>query len=107
MAMLVTDPALADRLIAERRAAGEDRYDEVWDGVYVTTPFPNPEHQDLATRLAGTFLQAVNFDPRVKVYTGVNVSDRETKWKQNFRIPDVAVYFPTTSASRLKNHWVG
>ena len=45
MSLLVSDPELKERLLAERRASGGDRYDEVWDGVYVMSPLADDEHQ--------------------------------------------------------------
>ena len=42
--MTVTDPHEKERLIAERRAAGGDKYDEVWEGDYVLAPIADDEH---------------------------------------------------------------
>ena len=53
MSILVIDPALSERLLAERRKSGGDRYDEVWDGVYIMSPLANDEHQEIATGLGG------------------------------------------------------
>src|SRR5207249_2384332 len=41
------------------------------------------------------------------VYAGVNVSDREVKWRKSFRCPDVAVFFPGNPAQDRKTHWFG
>ena len=38
MALMVLDPTAEKRLKAERQASGLDRYDEVWEGVYVMVP---------------------------------------------------------------------
>lgn len=107
MAVLVIDPLVEDYLLAERRAAGGDRYDEVWDGVYLMSPIPNSEHQQLAGRLTGVFLELVGWNPRVEVYPGINVSDREDDWTQNYRVPDVAVFLENTRAKNLVTHWLG
>ena len=48
MVALITDPNLEDRLVAQRRADGTDKYDEVWEGMYVMAPMANNEHQDLS-----------------------------------------------------------
>jgi hypothetical protein len=45
MTALIADPGFAERIIAERRARGRDRKDEVWEGVYVIMPDPNVDHQ--------------------------------------------------------------
>lgn len=42
---LVADPQISEKLIAERKALGLDRFDEVWEGVYVMPPMANNEHQ--------------------------------------------------------------
>jgi hypothetical protein len=36
--MVVLERSVEKRLRAERQASGADRYDEVWDGVYVMAP---------------------------------------------------------------------
>ena len=43
MLTLVTDPAISLRLIQQRRDAGIDQFDEVWEGMYVMAPAPNDE----------------------------------------------------------------
>lgn len=45
--MLIYDSAMSDALVAERREQGTDKYDEVWNGLYVVSPLANTEHQDL------------------------------------------------------------
>ena len=51
MVALITDPHLEDRLIAQRRADGTDKFDEVWEGMYVMAPRANNEHQGLVDDL--------------------------------------------------------
>ena len=46
MATVIMDERLADRLREERKAAGSDRWDEVWEGTYMMAPLPNNEHQE-------------------------------------------------------------
>ncbi len=107
MDMLVTDPTVQDRLIAERQLSGGDRYDEVWEGTYVMAPIADNEHQDLQGRLASVFLQVVGGDRQTKVLPGTNISDREDGWEHNYRCPDVAVFLPGTSARDCGNALVG
>ncbi|MGA2798203.1 MAG: hypothetical protein ABSE63_11525 [Thermoguttaceae bacterium] len=45
MAVLITDPSLEERFIGERKICGSDRWNEVWEGVYIADPLPNNEHQ--------------------------------------------------------------
>jgi hypothetical protein len=107
MAVLITDPRVEDALLAERRATGADRYDEVWEGVYWIPPMPNIEHQGIAARLAAVFLQFFDFDPRIQVFAGANVADQEEDWTYNYRVPDIAVYLERTLARNRGTHWLG
>lgn len=43
-----------ERLLAERRARGEDRFDEMWDGVLHMVPPPSGWHQRLGAELVMT-----------------------------------------------------
>ena len=52
MAMLSVNPVDLAHLIRELRECGGDRYDEVWDGVYVMSPLADNEHQQLGFALA-------------------------------------------------------
>jgi len=94
MTTMITDRHLEARLIAERQTLGHDRYDEVWEGVYVMSPLANNEHQQFAFRLAMVLQEAMGFDSDANVYAGVNVSDRRDDWTSNYRVPDVAVVLP-------------
>ncbi|MEW4571032.1 Uma2 family endonuclease [Tautonia sp. JC769] len=107
MATLVLDSYVEERLLEQRRASGGDRFDEVWDGVYVMSPLANNEHQLIATQLSGILQIALNFGERGLVFAGVNVTDRQEDWKQNYRCPDVAVFLNGTSAVNRESHWFG
>jgi Uma2 family endonuclease len=107
MPTLVLDPYVEERIRAEREASGADRYDEVWEGVYMMAPLADDEHQDLQTQLGGVLLIRVGWTGLGQVRTGVNVSDREKGWKENYRIPDVAVFLPDTTARNCDTFWLG
>ena len=107
MSILVTDTALADELLAGRRASGGDRYDEVWEGVYVMSPLANDDHQRLVTEFAFVLQTIVGIPGLGDVRAGTNVSDREEGWSQNYRCPDVAVRLNGGRARICKTHWVG
>jgi Uma2 family endonuclease len=107
MAILITDHRLGDRLKAERQEAGADRYDEVWDGVYVVPPMPNDEHQELVMGVGSVFHIAVFWAGHGEVRPGVNVSDREAGWEHSYRIPDVAVFLRGGRARNCGTHWCG
>jgi len=107
MSILVTDTALADELLAGRRASGGDRHDEVWEGVYVMSPLANDDHQRLVTRFSAILEVVIGIPGLGDVRAGTNVSDREEGWSQNYRCPDVAVRLNGGRARICKTHWVG
>jgi Uma2 family endonuclease len=104
---LITDRNLEERLIAQRRADGTDKYDEVWEGLYVMAPMANNEHQDLVDDLCTILTLAVKWPGLGRVNPGVNVSDRKTQWQENYRCPDVAVFLNETEAEDCGTHWFG
>lgn len=107
MVALLNDPYLQRQLMRRRRAWGADRYDEVWDGVYIMNAMPNNQHQDFVSRL--TYIcQFLIVDPGLgRVHHGCNVTDRITKWRQNYRCPDVAVFLNGTKAIDKGSYWFG
>ncbi len=107
MAMMVLDPNVEERLRAEREASGADRYDEVWDGVYMVAALANNQHQDLKTGLGAALQFAVGWDAEATVLDGANASDRDDGWEHNYRIPDVVVVLPGSVARDCGTHWCG
>ena len=74
MMLIVTDPRDQERFIAERRAAGADRFDEVWEGDYVMAPLADDEHQDIQAGLVMVFRLVL--DRKGRVRAGINVTDQ-------------------------------
>lgn len=107
MSALILDPGLVEQMIEQRRAWGADKHDEMWDGVYVMTPLPNNEHQQLAMMLAHALYETVAKEKLGEVFPGVNISDREDDWTKNYRCPDVVVFLNDTQAKDCDTHWVG
>jgi len=107
MALMVLDPAAEKRLKAERELSGADRYDEVWEGVYMMAPLVDNEHQDLQLALGGVFAFAIVWAGIGRAQTGANVSDRERGWEHNYRIPDIVVVLPGSVARDCGSHWCG
>jgi Uma2 family endonuclease len=103
----VCDPASAERLLAERRALGQDRHDEVWDGVYVMAPEAGDQHQSLVGHLIGILWTVIDLPGLGKVRPGVNISDRDQGWVDNYRVPDVAVFLEGCTARNRESHWLG
>ncbi len=105
--VLVKDADQAEELIQERKRKGADRYDEVWDGVYVMPSMPSLEHQELVHDLGTTFDEVVRRPRLGKVYPGVNVSDRGSDWKTNYRVPDLVVVLKNSRAVSHSTHVQG
>jgi Uma2 family endonuclease len=107
MTLLVTDPDLEAQLIAQRQASGGDRFDEVWEGLYVMAPLANNEHQDLQLDFAAAIKQLIGWGKPVRIGAGANVSDRNQDWQYNYRCPDVVVFLPGNPAIDRDTHWQG
>jgi Uma2 family endonuclease len=107
MATLVIDPYVEQQIRAQRAEWGADRFDEVWEGIYIMTPVPNLEHQDIATGLSTIFRIVIQWGGLGIVYQEVNVSDRERDWEHNYRVPDVAVVLNGTQAKSCATHLCG
>jgi Uma2 family endonuclease len=105
MTIVSVQPSELKRMIRERRNSGADRYDEVWDGVYVMSPLADNEHQLIGFRLATIIATALG--SLAQVYPGCNVSDRPKRWQRNYRCPDVAVFLPGNPAQDRQTHWYG
>jgi Uma2 family endonuclease len=107
MPVFIADPDVERRLRAERRAAGSDKYDEVWDGVYIVMPLPDIEHQRIVSLINSYLVLTVDAAGLGQSFPGVNVSDRRRQWKQNYREPDVAVFLNGNPAEDCGTHWLG
>ena len=107
MVALILEPWLEEQVIARRRETGADRFDEVWDGVYVMSPLPNDEHQEVATGITSVLYPTVHMTGLGKVRQGVNVSDRQDDWTKNYRCPDVVAFLNDTRAVNCDTYWYG
>ena len=107
MTALITDPKLEEKLIAQRQATGADKFDEVWDGVYVMAPLANDEHQYLVKELTAILTIVIDWPKLGQTRPGVNISDRKDDWTNNYRCPDVAVFLNDTKAENCGAFWFG
>ena len=107
MPALVLDEQAEEQILAQRRAAGHDRFDEVWDGVYVLAPLANNEQHSVATELSTILTLVCRWELGGQAFGGCNVSDQETDWRQNYRCPDVAVFFKENPAQDRGPYWYG
>jgi hypothetical protein len=84
--VLDPQPSEIDELLERRRAAGADRWDEVWDGVLHMIPPPSVNHQRLASqlhRLLGPLADQAGFVLTAEVGIGSGQHD--------YRTPDLAL----------------
>jgi Uma2 family endonuclease len=107
VALVSLEPNELKRLVRQRRDSGADRFDEVWDGVYVMAPLADNEHQRLGLKLAIGLTDAVGSPDTIQIFAGCNVSDQATRWKRNYRCPDLAIFLPGNTAIDRKTHWYG
>jgi Uma2 family endonuclease len=107
MDTLILDPQQSQRLLAERHARGLDRFDEVWEGVYVMAPAPNDEHQQVTTRLSRPFLDVVEDAGLGTVRIGVNLAAEAVDWQHDYRVPDLAVFLNDSAAVCHGAFWSG
>jgi Uma2 family endonuclease len=107
MATFISDPELKKKLRAAREAMGSDRYDEVWEGVYMMAPMPDDEHQELVALLTSILVEVMRWPGLGEVRPGVNVSNQREDWKQDYGVPDVAVLLKEGHAENLGTHWFG
>jgi Uma2 family endonuclease len=107
MALLILSRPVEQSIRAEREALGIDRRDEVWDGVYVMSPEADDQHQDLVGEFDSILREIIARRKLGKVRPGVNVSDRDKNWRQNYRVPDVVVFLRGTKAKNRGKYWHG
>ena len=100
MSTLVKDPAPPEfeALLARRRSLGQDRFDEVWEGVLHMNPAPTYEHQRLSQRLAVILDPLVSAAGLEAVVGGVNIGD-----PRDYRIPDGSLHRPGSGGTYLSS----
>src|SRR4051812_18587921 len=91
MKMAILADYILDSLIEERKRLGLDRYDEVWEGMYVMPSMPTNTHQKLVADLSDILTEVIKRAALGEHFPGANVSDRRRGWKQNHRVPDIVV----------------
>lgn len=102
-----TDEILTEEDMESRRLRGVDRWDEVWDGVLHVAPYLHNRQQEIVGHLIGIIGRLIGWRNLGHVYAGVNLSDRENDWLNNYRIPDFAVFLNGNPAKDCYTHWMG
>ena len=71
------------------------------------SPLRNTEHQKFVSRFIYIFEELVGWPGLGVVMPGVNLSDRREGWKDNYRVPDVAVALNDSDVIDCDTHWLG
>ncbi len=88
--LLDPPPAALQTLLERRRKLGQDRKDEVWEGVLHVVPAPSHRHADLVQQLAVILdgpARAAGLQPTIAEF---NLGNSE----QDFRVPDGGLHRP-------------
>jgi Uma2 family endonuclease len=95
---LVKDPAPVEfeALLERRRRLGQDRFDEVWEGVLHMNPAPSYEQQRLSQRVAVILDPLASAAGLEAVIGGVNIGD-----PGDYRIPDGSLHRPGAGGTYL------
>ena len=93
-------------LLDRRRQTGEDRFDEMWDGVLHMPPTPTPEHQGLALELVCWLRQHRVGGPGTRLFYELNVA-APGGWSADYRVPDLKVIRPGCGAVVRATHVAG
>jgi len=84
--LFVDPPSMVEDWLAQRRALGQDRFDEVWEGEYHVAPAPTGRHAELQFQLAALlrpYAQAVGMSLVGPTNIGVPT---------DYRVPDAAAF---------------
>src|SRR5262245_62650452 len=81
---------VTDSELANRRAKGLDRWDEMWEGVLHMTPAPSLEHQRILDELIVFLVGHLKNTGRGTLRSGINVFQAS----DNYRIPDLTFVAP-------------
>jgi Uma2 family endonuclease len=76
---------ITDEELAQRRAWGLDRRDEMWDGVLHMTPAPNVEHQRILDELMAFLIPHLSAIGRGTLRSGISIF----RAPKDYRIPDL------------------
>ena len=91
--MSTVTPNLLSQDPVWRRQTGNDKYDEMWEGVLHMTPAPRRSHQDIVLDMAMWLLTHWARPLGNRVHQDVNVAS-PGGWPNNFRVPDLVLLTP-------------
>jgi Uma2 family endonuclease len=101
MKTLLSDPlpSEVEEMLERRKRLGQDRKDEVWEGVYHVAPAPHDRHADAQAQIIELL------GPRARAAGLRNRGELNIGAREDFRVPDAAllrpgpggVYLPTAA----------
>ena len=92
-AMRAVIAVIPPETLAWRKRTGNDKFDEMWEGVLHMPPMPNRTHQELEGALE-RWLWTYWAQPRgAKVYHQINIASIGG-WPDDYRIPDLVLLTP-------------
>jgi Uma2 family endonuclease len=97
---------ISEEYLEQRKQAGADQYDEMWEGVLHMPPAPNFFHQDLEGALEAYHRYAWAPARQAKVVHQINLASIGG-WKTDYRIPDLLIVFPERFAINRGNYCEG
>ena len=91
MRTVISDPlpTEVETLLQRRKKLGQDRRDEVWEGVYHMVPAPSHKHSTLAAQVKA-LLRPPASAAGLEITDEFNLGDSNT----NFRVPDGGLHRP-------------
>src|SRR5262249_2035830 len=108
-AVFIRDRKTIESFLAERTARGEDRLDEIWNGVLHLSPPPHHDHGRRVARLALIFgLQAERHSlGDVIAQAGVREPGTPSEGdRANYRVPDLLLHSAESSAKASRSGWI-
>ena len=108
MTAIIEDRGLEKEVIRRRQEIGADRWDEVWEGVYIMNALPNSDHQDIVMNLGAFLVPLFRRTGEGIVFPGINYASDAENWQHDYRCPDLAVFL--TENGEARNHdtfWTG
>ncbi len=86
-------PEVAPEVVAWRRQTGNDKFDEMWEGVWHVAPAPHRSHQDIVMDMYVWRRSRWALPRGNRVHIEVNVAS-PGGWPNDYRIPDLVLLAP-------------
>jgi len=88
---------ISPQFLEHRRRVGNDRFDEMWEGVLHMAPAPSRSHQDILTDVLSWLRRYWAHPPARRVNLEVNLTPLGG-WPNSYRVPDLVLLGPDCAA---------